>query len=582
MSAAAGGCVLVHGYLGGPDALAPLAQRLEAELGPAVVRGVTLPGHGGGRVPPFDAAAFEGAVRRAAEGVEGPLVLVGHSTGGAVALAAAAALPRAPALAILAATPPCIDAGYAERWSRHARGAVPDLDAVAELASLVNRVGRTSHPFSLLVLGGDADDLVPAADAERWRDRGSHVRVARLPGGGHDLFRGPGGAAAVDVAFRAILDALRTDRSPGDPRWTERVPGLAAAVARWPATLRHLREGPAGRQLDGRAPDVDDVAWTEPTILDVAITHRCDLVCRACARALRPVAPRDMTPEAFARVLEQLPHAARVVLVGLGEPLLHPRVVDLVRHAADIGRDVSLVTNGMRLAPALGAALLGAGLRGLTVSIDAVSPEGVARARRGSKIETVLGNLRGFVEERRRAGREREVRVAVFTALAADGAGELQGIVDAIAPLGVDGLMATDLNFPENAPRSLHRGLGADAAAGLDRTLRAAVARGLPILSVHALEELAIPERFREFLLLRSADVAARSTRHAHCRSPWQSLPVGPDGEATLCDCQPAVRLGNVLADPLSAVWNGEIVRAHRRRMRSADPPPACLACPRF
>ncbi len=578
---AAPGCVLVHGYLGSPEALAPLARRLAAEHGAAAVRSVVLPGHGQGRAPPFDAAAFAAEVRRAAAAVEGPLVLVGHSTGGSVLLAAAAALPRPPALAILAATPLRVDAGYAARWSRRAAGPAPDLDEVAHLVSLVNGLARARHPFPLLVLCGEADALVPAAEAEAWRERGAEVRVVRLEDGDHDLFRGPAGAVAVDVAARAIRDACLAGGAPPDPRWAERA-GLQAAVARWPATLHHLREGPAGRALDGREPDLGELARTEPTILDVSITTRCDLACPACARAFQPVEPRDMSPGTFARVLEQLPHAARVVLVGLGEPLLHPAVVDLVRYAAASGRRPSLVTNGMRLAPALGRALLEAGLSALTVSVDAASPEGVARARPGSRLETVLGNLRAFVEERRRAGREREVGVAVFSALAADTAGELQGIVDAVAPLGVDALMATDLNFEENAPRSLHRGLGPEASARLDRTLRAALARGLPVLSVHGLEELSLPERFREQLLLRGGALAVRGARHGHCRSPWQTLPVGPDGEATLCDCQPGVRLGDVLREPLSAIWNGERARAHRRRMRSEDPPPACRACPRF
>lgn len=577
------GCVLVHGWLGSPEALAPLAERLAAELGPAAVRSVRLPGHGGAGVPPFDAAAFTEEVRRAAEGLAGPLVLVGHSTGGSVLLAAASALPRPPALAVLAATPPRIDAAYAARWSHHAGGAGPGLDEVAPLVSLVNRRARERHPFPLLVLNGEEDRLVPAAEADRWRGRSARVRVVRIAGGGHDLFRGPAGAVAVDVALRAIRDVPGTDSDPGDAPWLARVPALAPAVARWPATLRHLREGPAGRALEGRAPDAGEVAATEPTILNIAITTRCNLGCVACARAFRPVAPVDMPAATFARILEQLPHAARVSLVGLGEPLLHPGVVDLVRHAAGEGRQISLVTNGLRLSPDLGRALLEAGLSGLTVSIDAVSPEAVARTRPGTDLPVVLANVKAFVEERRRAGREREMGVAVFSALAADTVGELAGIVDAVAPLGVDAMMLTDLNFVENAPRSLHRGpLTPEALAGLDRTLRGALARGLPILSVHALEELGLRERFREHLLLRGAELAARSPRHAHCRSPWQTLPVGPDGEATICDCQPGTTVGNVLREPLSAIWNGERLRAFRRRMVSDDPPPACLACPRF
>jgi MoaA/NifB/PqqE/SkfB family radical SAM enzyme len=204
----------------------------------------------------------------------------------------------------------------------------------------------------------------------------------------------------------------------------------------------------------------------------------------------------------------------------------------------------------------------------------------VARTRRGADPDRILGNLRAFLEERSRSGRT--AGVSVFTALAADTVGELEAIVEAVAPLGVDALMASDLNFPENAARSLHRGLTPAAGHALDRTLRGSLARGLPIVSVQALEELDVPRRFREFLLLRGAHLAARSGRHLHCRSPWQTLPVDPGGEVTFCDCQPGLRLGNALREPFSAIWDGEAMRSRRRAMRSAEPPEACLACPRF
>jgi radical SAM protein with 4Fe4S-binding SPASM domain len=206
----------------------------------------------------------------------------------------------------------------------------------------------------------------------------------------------------------------------------------------------------------------------------------------------------------------------------------------------------------------------------------------VDRVRRGTHLPTVLEHLRAFLEARARAGLAGRVGVAVFTALAADTAGELAGIADAVAPLGVDALMVTDLNFPGNQSRSLHRALSPEGAAALDGVLRGALVRGLPVLSVHALEELGLPDRFRELLVLRGARLAERSPRHTHCRSPWQALPVAPDGTVTLCDCQPGVRLGNLLREPFSALWNGAAMRAHRRRMASDTPPPACASCPRY
>jgi MoaA/NifB/PqqE/SkfB family radical SAM enzyme/pimeloyl-ACP methyl ester carboxylesterase len=580
------GCVLVHGYSGAPAELAPLAAPLAVAVGPEAVRTVSLPGHGAARFPEFDAAACVSAVKDAAAAfADRELVLVGHSTGGSVALAAAAALPRPPALVVLAATPPRIDGSYAARWARHAGDLGPELDPIVPLVSFVNRLARSEAllPFPLLVLNGEADALVPAAEAELWRRRAAAVRIVRLAGGGHDLFRGPAGAAAADVVVRAARDVLRAEDPHADVAVASaHVPELAQALARWPARALHLRESPAGRALEGRSPELGDLARAEPTLLNLSVTTRCNLACRACARGTVRPAPRDLSVGEFERILDHLPHALRVVLVGLGEPLLHPHVVELVRRGAAAGRRVSLVTNGTLLDAGLARALLDAGLRGLTVSLDAATDEGVRRTRRGASVATVLANLREFLACRERAGLREAVPTSVFTALAADTVSELDRIVDAVAPLGVDALLLSDLNFPENQERSLHRGLSTAAAARLDGTLRQALVRGLPILSIHALEELGVPARFREFLLLRGAAAGARATRHEHCRSPWQSLPVGPDGEATLCDCQPTVRLGNVLREPLSSIWNGDVARTHRRRMRSAEPPPACRGCPRF
>jgi MoaA/NifB/PqqE/SkfB family radical SAM enzyme/pimeloyl-ACP methyl ester carboxylesterase len=596
--------------MGGLPDVALASRVLREELSAPRVHEVVLPGHGG-RVdrarPSFDPGACVAAVAArieaaAAQAPDAELVLVGHSTGGSLLLAAAAALPRAPALLVLAGTPPRIDAGYGARWAAHLPGAGPDLDEVAGLVSLVNRLARDRRglPCPTLVLHGEDDALVPAAEAERWRERGPAVRVVRLPGRGHALLADAADALLGDVLRRAVRDAARGPIAPEELRaWQEQAPEVARALAAWPPSLHHLRDGPAGRALSGErpggsagavpagaeaagVPGLDEQAPTEPTILDVSVTTRCDLACVACARRFERIAPRDMAPRDFSLLLALAPHALRVVLVGLGEPLLHPDLEALVHHASTLGRRVSLVTSGMGLTPERSRALLDAGLSSLTVSLDAVSPEGLLRTRRGSDLPRILAHLGAFTAERARRGLAGTVGASVFTALGAETAGELPGILAAVRPLGVDAVMATDLNFPENAARSLHRTPAAAAAAALDGPLRASLAGGLPVLSVHGLEALDLPRRFRPHLLLRGAQLAARAAAHAHCASPWQNLPVDPAGEATLCDCQPGAPAGNLLSTPLSEVWNGSRMRRHRREMREANAPPACLACPRF
>ncbi|MBI4880770.1 MAG: SPASM domain-containing protein [Planctomycetes bacterium] len=59
-------------------------------------------------------------------------------------------------------------------------------------------------------------------------------------------------------------------------------------------------------------------------------------------------------------------------------------------------------------------------------------------------------------------------------------------------------------------------------------------------------------------------------------------MPVYVDGQVSICDCQHERVIGDLFADPLTDIWNGQGLREHRRRMTSDSPPAACAICPRF
>jgi radical SAM protein with 4Fe4S-binding SPASM domain len=57
---------------------------------------------------------------------------------------------------------------------------------------------------------------------------------------------------------------------------------------------------------------------------------------------------------------------------------------------------------------------------------------------------------------------------------------------------------------------------------------------------------------------------------------------VDVSGNAAVCDCQPENRIGNILKQPFSEIWNGNMMIDYRRRMPGPNPPEACMICPRF
>jgi cyclic pyranopterin phosphate synthase len=82
----------------------------------------------------------------------------------------------------------------------------------------------------------------------------------------------------------------------------------------------------------------------------------------------------------------------RVRITG-GEPLLYPRVVEMVAYAASLGvDDLALTTNGTKLAK-LARPLALAGLQRITVSLDSLDPVRFRRITRGGDLERVLAGV---------------------------------------------------------------------------------------------------------------------------------------------------------------------------------------------
>lgn len=118
--------------------------------------------------------------------------------------------------------------------------------------------------------------------------------------------------------------------------------------------------------------------------LDLSITEWCDLKCPFCSRANPSEYPNQALhmpvplAQKIANELRELDYQGCVVLSGYGEPLMHPRVVEIVEAFSDL--HIELVTNGNALTAAKVRALLDAGISQIVVSLY-VGPEQVSKMR---------------------------------------------------------------------------------------------------------------------------------------------------------------------------------------------------------
>ena len=127
------------------------------------------------------------------------------------------------------------------------------------------------------------------------------------------------------------------------------------------------------------------IAEQEPVCLYIETTNRCNLLCETCPRTFEDLEPpADMSWELFTRIVDQFPHIARVVLHGVGEPMMVKSLPRMVRYLKDRGTYVLFNTNGTLLTERKGRELIAAGLDELRVSLDAAEPRDLScGARQG-------------------------------------------------------------------------------------------------------------------------------------------------------------------------------------------------------
>lgn len=135
-------------------------------------------------------------------------------------------------------------------------------------------------------------------------------------------------------------------------------------------------------------------------------TSYCNLRCPVCPTGTKDLerAAVPMAPELFERAWEETaPYLLTASLWGWGEPLMHPRVGDMLRIASRHHVATLLSTNGMPLKhEAVREALIEHPPTTLIVAIDGLTDETNSKYRIGAKLEPILDGMHKLTELKRR------------------------------------------------------------------------------------------------------------------------------------------------------------------------------------
>jgi radical SAM protein with 4Fe4S-binding SPASM domain len=118
-------------------------------------------------------------------------------------------------------------------------------------------------------------------------------------------------------------------------------------------------------------------------------------------------------------------YGAWVRISGGGEPMLHPKAVELMVYAKKVGARVGLITNGSLFSTENSTQLLEAQIDMIEFSVDAGDPETYGKVRNGLKWDVLLTNVKQVMELRK--------QLKSSTKIIASGVNQVDVDIDAVA-----------------------------------------------------------------------------------------------------------------------------------------------------
>lgn len=322
------------------------------------------------------------------------------------------------------------------------------------------------------------------------------------------------------------------------------------------------------------------IADQEPVCLYLETTNRCNLLCTTCPRTFEELEPpADMSWQLFTHIVDQFPRIARVVLHGVGEPMMVKALARMVRYLKDRGTYVLFNTNGTLLTERKGRELIAAGLDELRVSLDAAEPRAFLAVRGKDMFARIVRNVRAFTALQQAEQIERPLVSLWLTGLR-ETIDQLPEFVRLAHRIGVSEVYLQRLVFMPDG-----QGL-ARVESALFEQLEGDEPRRIEEAAALA-EELGV--RFNASGATEPGTSLKRGAEDqpwSLCRRPWSLMYFTALGRAIPCCIAPfstrgydGFTLGDATQESLRQIWNGPRYQEFRRALLSETPPSPCASC---
>jgi len=310
-----------------------------------------------------------------------------------------------------------------------------------------------------------------------------------------------------------------------------------------------------------------------PRVAGLEITHHCNLQCGFCETHGRfmekPVTQtrtyvggrRAMEVDTVKKLAVSLAKVGIgwVELSGKGDPVVHPKLPEIVRILKGEGLAVSMFTNGTVPRPDLAATLIECKLDRLNVSLNAGTREAYLKVANKDLWDRALGFVTEVMDLRKKAGSDKPSLRLSFV-MCKDNVDDMDAMVDICARLKVEEAGFSIMGeLPQILPIKLE-------PAEVDRVLAGIPAWSAKLAAASVHHDLPVLE---DDLRTRGREAGPQDNpiqRKVPCYEGWMHTVIGPDGVVNPCCYCGDEDLGSVMDNSFEEVWRGERYTAFRER----------------
>jgi radical SAM protein with 4Fe4S-binding SPASM domain len=270
-----------------------------------------------------------------------------------------------------------------------------------------------------------------------------------------------------------------------------------------------------------------------PSKLWIETTSRCNLTCGLCINKDVPSnQKKDMDINLYKKIIDEASGTIYDInLFHRGEPLLHPRIADMILYAAKKNIKTRLHTNATLLDEKLSRKIILSGLDIISFSFDGYTKEEYERNRVGADYKITMENIRGFLKIKKELGAKKPIT-----------------LIQIIEPV----------SFKNNDERQEQRTLF------------------LKDFDNHPPDRIVTrkPHNWGGLLgsSINGSSNSSGSKRNV-CTFPWYALTIFFDGKVYPCpqDFMGKIPIGDLKKDSIKEIFNGQEIRRLRKMFKSKE-----------